>query len=1574
MIKTDWDIFKAKFSTNPQDAFEWMCYLLFCNEFRVKTGIFRYKNQSAIETNPVSSNGVNVGWQAKFYETALSTHKKELLETITKAKRDYPDLNKIIFYTNSEWGQNKGKEPQGKIEVETKAKANNLEIEWRCCSFFESPFVVDDCSRITSYFFSRSDNLCRLLASFESHTRSILDDIETAITFGDKEVSINRSNILSEIEKSDAGALIISGEGGTGKTALIKELYGNKSQGAVFYVHKATEFSVSNLNEFLSGVFLKDFIEAHEGADNKTVVIDSAEHLIALENTNPIKEYLSSLIKAGWRVWFTTRNIYMDDLIFQLYEVYKISFKSIHLENLNEDTLFELAKKHDFAIPDDKNLKALILTPFYLREYLRHYQENKVASYFEFKESLWPRVIAKRSPQREQFFIHLAEERANSGRFFVIPDASYSNETVEKSLVSDGIISYESTRGYFITHDIYEEWALDKFVESNFLSSENAEIFFDRIQQSLPIRRVFRRWLSEKLSVANEEVSHLIVETLSSHEISNLWKDEVLVSMLLSDYSNYFFNVNKDTLLEDDLRLLKRICLLIRIGCKEIDNGFFDRLGVREPDILSMEYVITKPKGNGWKSLIKFINDNLEKIGINNLNFVLPVLYDWNCHNKSGDSTKHSSIVALSFYKSAIEDDVYIGDSDNDFSKNLILTILYGAGEIKKELEAIIDEIIINNWKKHNDPYHLMSEFILTRMECFNVAIEIPEKVIALAKFLWMYESPESDDYFHSSRLEIDHEFGIENGHLDYYPASAYQTPIYALLQTNLELTLNFITELINYASKKYAESSLDKGQVETVKLLLEDGRKIYLPISNRLWCMYRGTQVNPNLLESILMSLERFFLERGKNTKAQTLEYYLNYILTRSESSALVAVVASIICAFHEKTFNVAKTLFRTKEFFFFDTSRMVLDQTHKTQLTSLRNLSINRMNVLHENERISACDQKHRKLSLESIALYYQFFRTEEVSEEESDKRLQEIWKILDVHYTNLPDKEQESHQDKTWRLYLARMDKRKMSPEVKEVENGIAIDFNPEIDSELKEYSETSLREVNKSFTYSSLNIWADSRLYNRDNYKKYESYENDPLTALGEAKEIWNQLSEGDMGKEELLFCRATPSYVCAVLLRDFKEKLAKTELEFCREVIFEYANIVNNDDYMHQIGDGLVPALFVLPRLIEDFPDERLTIKQLLIKALMRHDSISVMGMGRISSVVIQAVQHLWSKDPQFMKSLYFGYLVISQKYRDVRERLRQEAYKQHKYEINDNDFERELSNELESVVKSVEDETITESAIDNIGSIDNDILITAFQLALVDSEHKKPVPFAEEIIGIISQQLLSRDRKDRIDYTFRFQFLKHYAHFILHLENSEKDKYLECFTANFTLSEGMADLLNEFVSAEDSLNMPDSFWYVWRRFKGHIIDSISNQGWKHDKDRIIESFLFARVPWKDEAKTWHTFSPENRSFFSDLSGKIGGESSFIYSICKLLCGIGSDFLDDGIYWISHAIKTFDIDLSQDKSGNTLFFLERYMRRYLFKNHDKVRRTPNLKAQSMVVLDFLVEQYSITGYLLREDIA
>lgn len=81
IIKPNWDIFRAKFSDNPQINFEWFCYLLFCKEYGQEKGIFRYKNQSAIETNPISVGDKIIGWQAKFYDTTLSSNKSKLIET-----------------------------------------------------------------------------------------------------------------------------------------------------------------------------------------------------------------------------------------------------------------------------------------------------------------------------------------------------------------------------------------------------------------------------------------------------------------------------------------------------------------------------------------------------------------------------------------------------------------------------------------------------------------------------------------------------------------------------------------------------------------------------------------------------------------------------------------------------------------------------------------------------------------------------------------------------------------------------------------------------------------------------------------------------------------------------------------------------------------------------------------------------------------------------------------------------------------------------------------------------------------------------------------------------------------------------------------------------------------------------------------------------------------------------------------------------------------------------------------------------------------------------------------------------
>jgi hypothetical protein len=105
MQEINWNNFAAKFNGKEQSSFEWLCYLLFCSEFNKPTGIFRYKNQAEIETDPIEHNGKFVGFQAKYYETDIAGNKDKIKEAIGKAKGHNAKLNKLLFYLNREFSE-----------------------------------------------------------------------------------------------------------------------------------------------------------------------------------------------------------------------------------------------------------------------------------------------------------------------------------------------------------------------------------------------------------------------------------------------------------------------------------------------------------------------------------------------------------------------------------------------------------------------------------------------------------------------------------------------------------------------------------------------------------------------------------------------------------------------------------------------------------------------------------------------------------------------------------------------------------------------------------------------------------------------------------------------------------------------------------------------------------------------------------------------------------------------------------------------------------------------------------------------------------------------------------------------------------------------------------------------------------------------------------------------------------------------------------------------------------------------------------------------------------------------------
>lgn len=1582
MQEINWNNFKAKFNGKEQKSFETLCYLLFCNEFNVNTGIFSYKNQAGIEREPIEYKGKLIAFQSKFYETKISNNKDHIKDAIAKAKNKNPDLNKILFYINQEFSEGSKKDkkdPAYKTEIEDHAKSQSIEIEWRVLSHFESQLALDKNRTLAQHFFSLDKSVIDFIGELAQHTESILTPIHSKIKFKDNEIKIDRSQAIKNLNAilNESSLVILSGEAGVGKTAVIKDFFELIKGAKPFFVFKATEFNVPNINQLFTNYghyTLLDFIKEHQDIDEKYIVIDSAEKLSDISHQEVFQEFLSALLGSYWKIIFTTRHSYLDDLKFQFVEVYHLNFQPLNISNLKIEELIELSKKYKFNLPDNGRLRELLQNPFYLNEFLQNYESlGNTTSFSDFKNILWSKQVSKSSYRtnnihikREECFLKIAHQRATDEHFFV--KVNDCDAEILQKLEADEIIKYDSkTGGYFITHDIYEEWALDKIIERSFCNSKDYNSFFKDIGSSLPIRRAFRNWLSEKLLDKQDQVKSLIETTISNDGIESYWKDEVYISVLLSDYSEIFFQLFESKLIEDNQKLLMRIVFLLGIACKGIDEDFLNRLGIRKTASIEFKTLFTKPKGGGWNCVIDFIHKRKNDFGLQNINVILPLLDDWNNKNNDGNITKKASQIALFYYDEITKNDGFWSSSSDEKKEQLIRVILHGASEIKEELKAIFDEVIAEKQTSHRDKYYDIIKTILTSMtDGFEVIKCFPEYVIKLAGLFWFKnQNDQTEEYFsYSSKADISDYFCISTGLLEYFPASAFWTPVFQLLGFAPDKTVDFILSFTNKTVECYAKSEFN-NEIEKVEIFIDETKSIKQYISDRLWKMYRGTHVAPCLLASIHMALEKWLLENAESTAKENLESWCLYLIENSRSASITSVVASVVLAQPSKLFNIAKILFQTKEFFLYDTSRMMCDQQQKSQLLALRNnFPSNYRNEIYENERIKACDDSHRKYSLEHLALNYQLFKLDGESEDEVKERQKRIWEIFDKYYENFPNKSLETDTDKTWRLYLARIDSRKMSPKVEEKDGQVLIKFNPEIDPELKKYSEDYVQKSADAIKYSALTLWSEYRFKREEEkYQQYQRYENNPQLVIAETKEI----IEGTKKKTEndfFLLNHSIPAYTCSVLMRDFFNKLNEEDKVFCKEVIIESASIPLREHDQYQIADGTEPSITILPDLIKHFPKDTKEIKLLLLLLLLN-------PWGEISTFATSSILHgLWKINFYDAHAIFLGYLLLKSKYDSSRDTIRKENYTK-KVELSEVQvlkcFVENYKNELEKIVAN----RITYDELHYLEKLNLETLKTAFELLPLKIENEDHKKFLSVIFPVFSEKLFRDD--DRVDPTLKHRFLEKFAYFILTSKKDEIEIYLKSFIDNFSSSRDMVYFFQEFIAVEDRLNQYEEFWIVWNAFYGKIVEVCKNKSAYHYNKEVIYNYLLAWPYWKEKAKEWHTLKEKEKLFFKKAAEDIGHHPSVLYSISKILNCIGSNFIEDGITWISNILQKNSQLISEELETNTIYYIENIIRRYILTNRHKIKTTWQIKKQVIVILNFLLERGSITGYLLREDI-
>jgi len=220
-MKLDWNQFKVK-NPDSRDAFQSLCYHLFCRRFKITDGIFEHKNQVGIETEPIKVERDVIGFQSKYFDIGID--KQQIVKSIEKAKNKNPKLTKIIFYINQTFSEGKkNKESATKNDIETCALKNKIQLEWVVPSNFQMLLSQPCNNDLAQVYFSVGDEY--------GFIQSCCDPIKMTLLNSEEYLNIPFIDDLNNVKKDVKRSMISSKE----KVWL---LVGHPGSGKSIYMHK----------------------------------------------------------------------------------------------------------------------------------------------------------------------------------------------------------------------------------------------------------------------------------------------------------------------------------------------------------------------------------------------------------------------------------------------------------------------------------------------------------------------------------------------------------------------------------------------------------------------------------------------------------------------------------------------------------------------------------------------------------------------------------------------------------------------------------------------------------------------------------------------------------------------------------------------------------------------------------------------------------------------------------------------------------------------------------------------------------------------------------------------------------------------------------------------------------------------------------------------------------------------------------------------------------------------------------------------------------------------------------------
>lgn len=1403
------------------------------------------------------------------------------------------------------------------------------------------------------------DNLSgSVLTKLFEHSATTLRGIRTTIGSG---VTVQRTAATTQAFEalSTTGWLLVTGPAGSGKSALAKSVTDSLAESAIRLVFRAEEFAAAHLDQALHQAQIPINTEGLTallaGQGRKFLLIESVERLLE----SSIRDAFLDLLRLAerdntWQVVMTCRDYSVETVRSAFLDQTGAKVTVYQVPSLSDEELDHVVGQLPaLARPASSPfLRSLFRNPYVLDKASRMaWPPDATLPEDErsFRRKFWADIVRDDSrregglPQRrDDAFATLCHRRAVALEPFA-PCTDLDPDAL-RLLEQDGLIAFSKEENALAapSHDVLEDWAVLRWIDQQHTFHRGDVHALAAALGPYPaIRRTYRKWLGELLLLEPALGDALVQGVIADFSKSASFRDDTLVGALSAESAPAFMVRNTAWLVKEDAALLLRLIHLLRVACTATPTW-------AGPGARGTFFV---PAGSAWAAMLKVASEQAAVLLPQHASLLVGLIVDWSKGVAWWSPYPSGSIDAVAIAHQLLP---HLNNYDSDEERRQVLSVI---AKLPKADETSFRTLVGRAIRR--EPSDRVAEpltkLLLDGMECMSACRDEPNAIVDLARATFFAPKVKPGARI-THDTDIEPCFGLSHRlHYEYFPASALRGPFMPLLQHHPDIGIALVLQLLNHAAEHYAHPTTLESPVELL-LTLPDGSERRQWSSGRLWGMYRGQSVGPHVLECALMALESWLLSECEN-RPDTVEPWLNRLLRDSNNTAITAVVASVMVAYPKLCGELPLVLLRSREVIDLDRER----RAHELFSGVKFDLGLSpAMERIYENEREESRKLRHRHEDLEMLAFRLQFTAMKSAVQE-----------VLDAHVRRLPPADNQTEEDRVWRLSLQRMDARNYSQSTVELptSNGnaktTAVMFRQgEPDADLQpviERAQTRKRQMDDDM---GLFMWAVNAFERKEGsggdwQERLKQVQGLEVPGTRDASNLW--VSE-------------SPAYVAAVCVRDHWEDMSAEQRSWCADRLVDEVNwAADANDGVAYMNAGhlraIGPAAFVLPSILTRDPDISIAanVRVALLNALT-HPARAV------STSAAQGIGFFLIK-----KHRADGLIFLRTLTRLARTTKELHAAQQ-QIDFVDRDMSETTAVKARRAIRDAGVD-IAQCSMSDLGEVSLDDWsgrgVIAPVLDILGSCPDDPMAiemFARTSAHIAGEWKAEHEnhRHDGNRYLEQ-ECLVRLARFVI--AQTDEVATAVCrpiIDAVDFAPRDVESFMIQLVTAADARDNPRAFWGLWRLIADGLVAfarRCETEGWSFRGEEVLNA-LFLRMQWKPGTQHWRHLEGHGQ-LLDQLFENLPPSGAAFGAYVRFLFEVGRRSLPESFVILSRRLKAAD-PRAAFSGTNTIFCLETILRWHVYGKPAALKDIPKLRDAVLHLLDVLVEAGSSAAYRMRDD--